>query len=138
MTYPRVKDPKAFSSASRPISVRARITGRTSNSRRMHELVETIPGFISIKGFTGEVGEEIDIVRFESEEALEAWRNQPEHRTVQDLGWTVFYDYYHVEACRVFREYEFILGSTEPASGLHAAIRPNPDGAGSTPPSGRG
>jgi len=38
----------------------------------MHELVETIPGFISIKGFIGEDDEEIDIVRFESEEALEA------------------------------------------------------------------
>lgn len=34
-------------------------------SRRMHECVETIPGFISIKSFTEEDGEEIDIVRFE-------------------------------------------------------------------------
>jgi heme-degrading monooxygenase HmoA len=104
----------------------------------MHELVETIPGFISIKGFTAEDGEEIDIVRFESEQALEAWRNQLEHRIVQALGRTALYDYYHVEAWCVFREYEFTLGSPEPTSGLDVAVRLNPNGAGSTPPSGPG
>src|SRR5207302_3942617 len=55
-------------------------------SRRMHELVETIPGFISIKGYTGEDGDEIDIVRFKTEKALEAWRTQAEHRTTQERG----------------------------------------------------
>jgi heme-degrading monooxygenase HmoA len=81
--------------------------GRTS--RRMHELVETIPGFISIKGYRSEDGEEIDIVRFENEQALEAWRNQPEHRATQERGRKEFYDRYSVQACRVFREYEFSL-----------------------------
>src|SRR2546430_12212669 len=36
-------------------------------SRRMHELVETIPGFISIKGDMGEDGDEIDIARVKTE-----------------------------------------------------------------------
>jgi heme-degrading monooxygenase HmoA len=78
-------------------------------SRRMHELVETIPGFISIKGFRSNDGEEIDIVRFANEAALEAWRMQPEHRATQERGRQEFYDHYWVQACRVFREYEFSL-----------------------------
>jgi len=41
-------------------------------SRRTHEIVETIPGFISINAYTGEDGDEIDIVRFKTERALEA------------------------------------------------------------------
>src|SRR5207247_11201340 len=44
-------------------------------SRRMHELVEQIPGFISIKAYTAEDGEEIDLVRFANEEALERGRS---------------------------------------------------------------
>jgi len=78
-------------------------------SRRMHELVKEIPGFISIKGFTSEDGEEIDIVRFENEAALEAWRTQPEHRRTQDRGQREFYDRYSVQACKVVRDYEWTL-----------------------------
>jgi len=78
-------------------------------SRRMHELVETIPGFISIKGYTGEDDDQIDLVRFKTEKALEAWRTQAEHRATQQRGRKEFYDHYWVQACRVFREYEFWL-----------------------------
>ena len=49
---------------------------------------------------------------------------------------TVFYDNFHVETCRVFREYEFILGSDETAANLWAVVKPSPNGAGSTRPSG--
>ena len=49
---------------------------------------------------------------------------------------TVFYDCFHVETCRVFRECEFILGSDETASDPRAVVKPSPNGAGSTRPSG--
>src|SRR2546421_11196858 len=54
-------------------------------SRRMHELVEQIPGFISIKAYTGE-DVEIDLVRFANEEALRTWKEQPEHLEAQRRG----------------------------------------------------
>ena len=76
-------------------------------SRRMHELVEQIPGFISIKAYTGEDGEEIDLVRFANEDALKAWKEQPEHREAQRRGREEFYDRYSVQACKVVRDYEF-------------------------------
>ena len=39
------------------------------------------------------------------------------HRSVNDLQdiIVIFYDYYHVEACRVFRESEFVLGAGDPS-----------------------
>lgn len=76
-------------------------------SGRMHELVSSMPGFVSIKSYTAEDGEEIGIVRFESEEALSAWRNHPEHRKAQRRAREFFYDYYWVQVCNVIREYEF-------------------------------
>jgi len=52
----------------------------------MHELAETIAGFISIKGYHSDDSEEIDIVRFRDETALEAWRTHPEHLATQNEG----------------------------------------------------
>ena len=80
----------------------------------MHELVELVPGFISIKGYTSDDGEAIDLVRFENEAALEAWRTQPEHRMTQERGREEFYDHYWVQACKVFREYEFWREESSP------------------------
>jgi heme-degrading monooxygenase HmoA len=82
-------------------------------SRRMHELVERIPGFISIKAYTGADGEEIDLVRFANEQALKAWKEQPEHREAQRRGREEFYDRYSVQACKVVRDYEFRIDEIE-------------------------
>lgn len=87
MTYGRVKEPTEvvviFKTHLRP---GADEDAYRKVSRRMHELAATIPGFISIKGYTSEDGEEIDLVRFESERSLEAWRTHPEHREAQRRG----------------------------------------------------
>ena len=78
---------------------------RTSN--RMHELVEAMPGFISIKEYTGEDGEVIDIARFKDEASLEAWRREPEHLEAQRKGREAFYDHYWIQALKVVREYAY-------------------------------
>lgn len=110
MTYRRVKDSSEivviFKTHLRK-GADAKEYERTS--RRMREIVGEIPGFISIKGYTAEDGEEIDIVRFTNEKALEAWRTQPEHRATQERDRAEFYDHYWVQACKVFREYEFSI-----------------------------
>lgn len=76
-------------------------------SERMHALASRIPGFISLKGYSSEDGESFAIVRFESEEALEAWRNHPEHVAVQRRAREEFYEYYWVQVCKSVREYEW-------------------------------
>src|SRR5947199_9256753 len=78
-------------------------------SRRMHELVEQIPGFISIKAYTCEDGEEIDLVRSANEDSLKVWKEQPEHLEAQRRGGEEFYDRYSVQSCKVVRDYEFII-----------------------------
>ncbi len=74
---------------------------------RMNEIVSAMPGFISIKEYTSEGGESVEIARFASAEALEAWRTQLEHRQAQRRGLEFFYGHYWIQVCKVIREYEF-------------------------------
>jgi len=76
-------------------------------SRRMNELVRRIPGFISIKGFLAQDGDEVSIARFESEDALDVWRFQPEHVETQRRAREAFYESYWVQVCKTVRDYEF-------------------------------
>ena len=72
---------------------------------RMRALVGSMPGFVSAKTFTAADGERVSIEVFESPETLEAWRNHPEHREAQRLGREKFYAEFHVQVCRVERDY---------------------------------
>lgn len=76
-------------------------------SARMQELVATVPGFISYNSYRAEDGETIAVVRFDSAEALDAWRLHPEHREVQDKGQQSYYQDYWVQVCSTLREYRF-------------------------------
>ena len=79
----------------------------SQHSRRMNELVRQIPGFLSIQVFVAEDGEEVAVARFESEEALDAWRFQPEHVETQRRAREAFYESYWVQVCETVRDYEF-------------------------------
>ena len=76
-------------------------------SKHMNELVKQIPGFISIKGFVADDGDEVSIARFESEEALNAWRFQPDHVETQRRARESYYESYWVQVCRTVRDYAF-------------------------------
>ena len=114
MSYRRVKDPtEVIVIFKAHLREGADSEAYRKTSRRMHELVEQIPGFISIKAYTGEDGEEIDLVRFANEEALRTWKEQPEHLEAQSRGREEFYDRYSVQACKVVRDYEFRIDELE-------------------------
>jgi len=114
MSYRRVKDPtEVIVIFKTHLREGADSEAYRKTSRRMHELVEQIPGFISIKAYTGEDGEEIDLVRFANEEALRTWKEQPEHLEAQSRGREEFYDRYSVQACKVVRDYEFHIDELE-------------------------
>jgi heme-degrading monooxygenase HmoA len=57
-----------------------------ARSQRMNELARQMPGFISVKGYAAPDGDEVVIARFESKEALDAWRFHPEHVATQRKG----------------------------------------------------
>jgi len=73
----------------------------------MYALASKMPGFVSFKRYSSEDGDAFAVVKFESEEALEAWRNHPEHVETQRRGREEFYDYYWVQVCKSIREYEW-------------------------------
>jgi len=113
--YRRVKDPKEviviFDLHLRK-DADAKAYRRTSE--RMHELVDPWPGFISLKEYTSEDGEVLDIARFADEKSLEAWRREPEHLGAQRKGREEFYDHYRIQMCRVVRDYEFRTDKERP------------------------
>ncbi|HEX3341355.1 MAG TPA: antibiotic biosynthesis monooxygenase [Pseudolabrys sp.] len=74
---------------------------------RMVKLAETMPGYISHKGFFAEDGERVTVVEFEHEEGMRAWRMQPEHRAAQKKAREIYYSEYSIQVCNVVRESKF-------------------------------
>ncbi len=75
--------------------------------KRMIELAETMPGYISHKDFSAEDGERVTIVEFEHEEGLRTWRTNPEHLAAQKLAREKYYTEYHIQVCTLDRESKF-------------------------------
>jgi heme-degrading monooxygenase HmoA len=75
---------------------------------RMFGLGSRMPGFISIDGYASEDGGALAVVRFESEEAVQAWKNHPEHFKTQERGREAFFESYKMTvATSIVREYDF-------------------------------
>ena len=77
-----------------------------ATGNRMVELVSSMPGFLGMD-YAATDGGELLVARFESHEALAAWRNEPEHRAAQERGRREFFAHYRIEVCEPVRSYEF-------------------------------
>ncbi|MBV9005738.1 MAG: antibiotic biosynthesis monooxygenase [Solirubrobacterales bacterium] len=62
------------------------------------------PGFIGYHLYTSDDGEELGVIRFETREALDAWRDDPTHRAAWRRAGE-FYTEFWVQNCETFREY---------------------------------
>ena len=71
---------------------------------RMYGIVSQLPGFLSVKSFKADDGEEITLFRFASEQALEAWRTHPDHVETMKRGHAEFYAKGFLQICKVTRE----------------------------------
>lgn len=76
---------------------------------RMVELVSQVPGFLGMD-YAEVEGGELLVARFDSHEALEAWRTHPEHLEAQRAGRERFFAHYRIEVCDDVRSYEFDAG----------------------------
>lgn len=77
----------------------------------MEEIVSAMPGYISNEDFISEDGNrDLSIVRFESLEALEKWREHPEHLEAQRLARKLYFESYHIQVLTTVREYAFRRG----------------------------
>ena len=74
-------------------------------SKRMRELVEQHPGFISIENFESPDGEELSLEIFENDESVKAWRANPEHRDTQRWAREELYSWYSVTVGEVIRSH---------------------------------
>lgn len=61
-------------------------------------------GFIGYHVYTSEDGEELGVIRFETRNDLQAWRNDPAHQAAWRRA-SAFYTEFWVQNCETFREY---------------------------------
>lgn len=75
---------------------------------RMVGLATEMPGFISIDGYAAQDGGGLAVVRFESDEAVLAWKAHPEHVKAQARGREAFFESYKMTvATSIIREYGY-------------------------------
>lgn len=77
-----------------------------ATGERMVERVSSMPGFLGMD-YAEVEGGELLVARFESHEALAAWRNDPEHLAAQKAGRERFFAHYSIEVCDEVRSYAF-------------------------------
>lgn len=75
--------------------------------QKMMSLVEGFDGFISIERFESvvEPGKFVAISYWRDEEAVDAWRNVAEHRTIQNKSRQSVFDNYRLRVATVIRDY---------------------------------
>ena len=83
---------------------------------RMLELVSQMPGFQGIEGYKGEDGSELAVARFDSPEAIAAWRDEPEHVQTRQRGREEFFSAYDITIATVWRHYDWALAQQSEAS----------------------
>jgi heme-degrading monooxygenase HmoA len=81
---------------------------------RMVELVSSMQGFLGMD-YAEIEGGELLVARFESHEALAAWKNHPEHQEAQRLGRERYFANYRIDVCESVRSYEFEAPVEQPA-----------------------
>ena len=63
----------------------------------MLDAARAVPGFVDFATFTGEDGDRVSLVTFDTPEAHAAWRDDPAHRAAQQQGRDEFYEWYSVQ-----------------------------------------
>jgi len=75
--------------------------------QRMATLAQAMPGFKSYKDFQAEDGEALTLVEFDSLQALQAWRDHPEHQAAQQMARDALLARYEITVCSPLRAYRF-------------------------------
>jgi heme-degrading monooxygenase HmoA len=73
---------------------------------KLKPIVEAMPGFISMKSYVADDGEELGIIRFNSRESLDQWMNEGEHAAAQKLGPEIYAGFW-VQTAETYREYRW-------------------------------
>lgn len=74
-------------------------------AKTMSDLAQQQLGYISHESARNEIG--ITVSYWESIEAITQWKQQVDHQLAQELGKSIWYEWYKVRICKVEREYSF-------------------------------
>ena len=85
--------------------------------RAMRALAEDVPGFVGWNEYPEADGGTFGLLRFESEAALAAWRDHPDHLEIHRRGVDDVYASYRVEVCEVVRDASFSWREPEASVG---------------------
>lgn len=66
-----------------------------------------MPGFIDVKYYSAEDGEQLAVVWWEDAESLRAWRELSRHREAQSAGRMKWLKYYRIEVATIERVSNF-------------------------------
>jgi heme-degrading monooxygenase HmoA len=89
---------------------------------RMLARVTELPGFVDIRGFAGADGTELALARFTTREAIEEWRDHPEHARTRQRGRDEFFEAYEITIATVWKNYDW---SRDAEAGTAEAIGVN-------------
>ena len=76
-------------------------------NQRMLEIAQSMPGFVSVKGYTAADGEGVSIHVWETADQLRAWIEHPEHLEAKERGRQDYYEDYTCFVCEDPRQYGF-------------------------------
>ncbi len=73
----------------------------------MREILKDLPGFVSVERFESITDQSklLSLSFWESEEAIDKWRNVVEHRIAQQKGKRELFRKYRIRVARVLRDY---------------------------------
>ncbi len=75
----------------------------------MDELAQKQPGFLRVESARNAEGKGITVSYWESLEAIQAWKENTKHLAAQQFGKEKWYKQYHVEICKVMKDYSFSI-----------------------------
>lgn len=76
--------------------------GYAEAAKHILELARQQPGFIGYEGVRQDIG--ISVSYWESLDAIQAWKEHPEHRKVQEMD-AVWYGESRIRVCKVEKDY---------------------------------
>lgn len=94
------------------------------NAVLMKEL-RKVDGFISYHLYTAEDGEVLGVIRFDTRDALEAWRDNSTHRSVWPSA-PEFYDYFWIQNAETYREYGWKPAAGRTGEDMRERFRSDP------------
>lgn len=73
----------------------------------LFEAVKKQKGYLGFESFRNEERVGVNITYWENLEAIQSWKNYPDHAKAQELGRQKWYEHYTIRICKVEREYGF-------------------------------